>query len=70
MCLIENSIRTRKKQSLEHYLKKLFFTFSAKDIQNYLQELDRGSIDVPVSPGLLAPVIAAKFKEYALDIKK
>jgi Flp pilus assembly protein TadD len=70
MCLIENSLRSRNMQSLEHYLVKLFFSFSAKDIQDYLQELVSGNIDVPVSPKLLAPVIAAKLKEYAIDIKK
>jgi Tfp pilus assembly protein PilF len=70
MCLIENSLRARNMQRLEKYLRILFFAFSAGDIQHFLQNVDVGNIDVPVSPKLLAPAIAARLKEYAVDIKK
>lgn len=69
MCLDENSMRAQNMQGREKYLMKLFLAFSAGDIQHFLQNVDTGNIDVPVSTGFLAPVIAAKLKEYAFDNK-
>jgi len=62
MCLIENRSRAEDTPGLNRYAGKLMSLFSAGEIKSFLRELAEGRIDVPLSPKLLAPAIAAKLK--------
>ncbi len=69
LCLIENSVKTGNKSKTDFFISDLLSAFSVGSLKLSLEQSSTPNRLIPYSRGQLAPIIAAKLKEKANQIK-
>jgi len=70
LCLLDNSIRANKTKKIEIYLNSLFSKFNIRDMRSVLEQIPQQNMTVPISTGILLPVIEGKWQQLNVKLSE